>query len=228
MKAGRWDLTGDPIRFSREGLLLDGQHRLQACAKSGVSFRAVVIRDMDERVQNVLDSGRKRTAADAIAIAGHIQASRMASAARWIIVLKSSSLLPSSAKRSITNREIYDVIEKHPQLEVSAAAVQKALGVTPSILAVTHYIGYYLLNKQQFADEFVAAFSAGKQSYPDDPALVFRERLLRMKERRTYMHLDLVLRGTIHCWNMFQAREESKIFRIPDTVKFVGLDYSKL
>lgn len=43
MKAGRWPVNGEAIIFSLRGELLDGQHRLRACAESGKHLETVVL-----------------------------------------------------------------------------------------------------------------------------------------------------------------------------------------
>lgn len=42
MGSGNWPVTGESIKFSETGDLLDGQHRLVACVLSGVSFQTWV------------------------------------------------------------------------------------------------------------------------------------------------------------------------------------------
>lgn len=228
MKSGDWDFTGDPIRIARDGSLIDGQHRLQACVRAGAPFVAVVIKEMDEKIQDVIDSGRKRTMADTLSISGHKHAVRVVAMARWLLYIKSERISNSSAKVTVTHRELHSIINRHPHLEDSASMTQNSLGVPPSLLAAIHYIGHNILLKQNEADSFVAVFVSGKQSYPNDPALIWRERLLRMKERKTSFNRDLILRGSINCWNQFSEKEEAKFIRIPEVVKFTGLDYSKL
>jgi hypothetical protein len=60
MKADRWTLTGDPIRFSVDGVLLDGQHRLAACVAAQKSFMTVVIEGIKPDAFNSIDQGVKR------------------------------------------------------------------------------------------------------------------------------------------------------------------------
>lgn len=42
MAGGRWMETGQPIIVSEEGMLIDGQHRLEAIARSGCTLRMLV------------------------------------------------------------------------------------------------------------------------------------------------------------------------------------------
>src|SRR4051812_48689623 len=56
MQDGRWSLTGEPIIFDRDGYLRNGQNRLQACIRSGKSFRTLVVWGIDRRAVRSMDS----------------------------------------------------------------------------------------------------------------------------------------------------------------------------
>jgi hypothetical protein len=47
MSDGKWRLNGKTICFDVNGRLLNGQHRLSAIVKSGVSLTTVVVRGLD-------------------------------------------------------------------------------------------------------------------------------------------------------------------------------------
>lgn len=67
MKTGNWIFNPTaPIAFSKEGYLLDGQHRLWACVQSGTEFTTIVIRNCDKQIYKVTDIGVARSAADII------------------------------------------------------------------------------------------------------------------------------------------------------------------
>lgn len=66
MTEGLWKYNGDPIRLSADGNLLDGQHRLQACVYAGIPFETEIIEDLPQEVMVTIDTGRRRSAADAL------------------------------------------------------------------------------------------------------------------------------------------------------------------
>ena len=70
MARGQWKMNGEPVIFSDKGHLLDGQHRLAAIVKSGVSVEMSVTRGVDENTFATIDTGKGRTGADVFAIAG--------------------------------------------------------------------------------------------------------------------------------------------------------------
>lgn len=61
MRNGRWEYNGDPIRFNNEGILIDGQHRLNAIVMSHTSVKCVVERGVES---NIIDIGFIRTSQD--------------------------------------------------------------------------------------------------------------------------------------------------------------------
>lgn len=64
MAMGRWGATHQGIAFNCNGELIDGQHRLLAIVKSGVTIQLPVARGLIHDTQDVIDAGRKRTVAD--------------------------------------------------------------------------------------------------------------------------------------------------------------------
>lgn len=64
MRKGYWRLTGQGICLSRDGVLLDGQHRLTAVVQEGISIEMPVIIGVESGAQQYQDSGTKRTQAD--------------------------------------------------------------------------------------------------------------------------------------------------------------------
>jgi hypothetical protein len=64
MTLGYWMLTGQPIIIADTGRLLDGQNRLMACIKAGVSFETLVVRGISEDAYKAMDQGYGRTKQD--------------------------------------------------------------------------------------------------------------------------------------------------------------------
>ena len=88
MKAGRWELNGEPIVFAESGILKDGQHRLAAIIRSGMTIETNVSRGVSDKV-TIYNTGKKRTNVD-IANARGIDADSTIMAVGNIIVNKYS------------------------------------------------------------------------------------------------------------------------------------------
>lgn len=66
-----WSLNGATIVFAEDGRLLDGQHRLQACLKTGKPIDSVVVRGVETQSQVSMDSGAKRSVSDFLRMRGY-------------------------------------------------------------------------------------------------------------------------------------------------------------
>lgn len=61
MAKGRWPFTGDPIRFSDGGHLIDGQHRLRAIVLSGITQICLVVEGLPLETIQTIDVGARRS-----------------------------------------------------------------------------------------------------------------------------------------------------------------------
>lgn len=87
MLRGQWKMTGDTIKLSSDGRVLDGQHRLAAIVEAGSPVTVAVASGVNADVFDVLDSGKSRTSGDVLKIAGIKSASVTATVARMLILL---------------------------------------------------------------------------------------------------------------------------------------------
>lgn len=70
MKMGRWIPSNDGICFSENGRLLNGQHRLEAVIRSGISIPLLIISGLDEKAFDIIDRGAVRSPSDLAAADG--------------------------------------------------------------------------------------------------------------------------------------------------------------
>ena len=83
MTSGNFAVTGDTLKFASNGNLIDGQHRLEACAHTELPFQSHAVFGLDPKIFDILDQGRKRTAGDILALDGVPNAAVVAAAIRW-------------------------------------------------------------------------------------------------------------------------------------------------
>lgn len=70
MKAGRWGRNHQGVAFDKNGILIDGQHRLWAVIESGVTVMMTITYGLEREAQLTIDSGLVRSTTDVAAIAG--------------------------------------------------------------------------------------------------------------------------------------------------------------
>ena len=69
--AGEWKLNGATIVFDKDGMLVDGQHRLESCVKSNTPITSIIVRGIDNATQITMDAGYKRSVQDFLKMLGY-------------------------------------------------------------------------------------------------------------------------------------------------------------
>lgn len=217
MSEGRWVFNGDEIRLTAGKVILDGQHRLLACVMAGVPFNTVVVSGLPMSVFPTIDTGLPRTGAHTLAVMGETNASRLASALRYV----HRYLSPEAAARrgKLTNSEVQDLLKAHPfvrdSLALALANESKLLPV--SQLAAIHYL--FSLRSKEEADAFVAKLKDGVGLEEGNPVLVLRERLVLNAASKAKVGEDYVAALVIKAWNAYRKGENIKALRFREKGK---------
>lgn len=216
MAEGRWHDTGDPIRFDRDGHLIDGQHRLTAVSQMPDDFYIIVpvITGLDPMVQKYMDQGRKRQAGQNLQIAGFKNANRLAAAARVYIHWKGGQLYRSSAT-TITAPKIQDWVESHPEFASYITANHTALtnmGVSfPHAAAVLYDM--HTIDPDMAAD-FLSDLTNGASLPVGDPVLTFRNTYAAHLRRNAKVDPRDYMGLLITAWNCTrEGRRITKFWR---------------
>jgi hypothetical protein len=128
MENGNWSDNGDPIRISKNGRLLNGQHRLTAAviADRPITFRYLI--DLEEDAYKFMDNGLARSASDNLGIKAEHSATL-----KYLYAFTRPSLYDgmnrvgiSQIQEMMTN-EVMELIEEIPRTKrhrVSCASVK--------------------------------------------------------------------------------------------------------
>jgi hypothetical protein len=170
MERGQWKLTGDPIRFNSSDLI-DGQHRLQAIVRSGVTIRMLVIRNLDSDVFDVLDTGRNRQAGDVLSSYGYGNVFLLASAGRYLYHIE-RQIVPSNP--SLSNAEILQTVNRHRDIVSLVTDIQAHKFARSGVLVAI----LYWLEQCPKGDGFVEAFLTGADLKVTSPIYQLRERVI--------------------------------------------------
>src|SRR6266704_2773676 len=84
MRRGEWLVTHQGIAFDVNGVLVDGQHRLAAIIEAERPVELTVFSEVAEGTFDVLDIGKRRTAADVLAIEGEKNSTMLAAMVRTV------------------------------------------------------------------------------------------------------------------------------------------------
>jgi hypothetical protein len=119
MAAGKWMANGSSIVVARGGMLLDGQHRLMACIAADAAFPTVLSQGVDLTARQTIDTGRKRTAGDAMKIEGIANYKNAAASIRLL------AAYPSMAEGvKVTNAAAIEFHQSRPVLALACDIVR--------------------------------------------------------------------------------------------------------
>lgn len=212
MLAGNWHIAGDPIRFSTTGQLLDGQHRLTAIVETGVTLPLLVVRGVQPEAQKVMDTGRRRTAADALDIDRKGHASTLAAVA---LLKLSVDLGKLDGKHEASHGEILACVEANPSLEVAAefaSQVARRTDCPPSVVAYTFFV-LSKIDAEQAADFWLAA--ADKVGLASgDPVIALTNRFAEARRNRERLTKRMYLSAIFRAWNYRRAGKPLRLVKI--------------
>lgn len=222
MAGGRWKTTSQGIGIARDGIIVDGQHRLEAIVESGVTVRMVVVVGLDPEVFSVTDTGRKRNPADAMSMVGEGNAAAYAAVLR--LALQYDSGMLSAGKKAgghITRRLHSDVMlayragkEESLREAVRFGVNARSMGLTINKTAAgtAYFLIHRACNDDDLIEEFFEGVRTGVNLSVDDPRYVLRRVMLNDPKTVSVKHLALILKA----WRMFATGSRSRLLSFRD------------
>lgn len=221
MAAGDFQFNGDAIRLNGNGELIDGQHRLTACVKSGASFHTLLIRGLSSDVRATIDSGSKRTFADRLAMDGIASATAVASALR----LAAGFANGEGRAIQLSHQEMGHLFDIHGDgITDSVRKTLKSFPRVTSAIAAIHYIGTATGNPGR-ADAWAGAWRSGVPDYDRCPVHKLRERLVfsfsvtGTTGKLTPLDTNRLM---VKAWNHFVLRKGVSVLKAPTEMVIPG------
>lgn len=217
MAAGRWEITGEAVKFSTEGALLDGQNRLRAVVISQTTVPMFVVRGVAPSAQEVMDSGTPRSAADALGLRQYSNTKSLAAAASCFVGWKTGFYKNAMHQSTVTltNSEVLEVIEQNPDLVDStryANIFRRSLPLPVGALATAHY------ELSRIAPDDLAEFFARVTDLrtvgKGDPVYALVKRTSEIRERRERIWTSTALFFIFRAWNAARSGEELYKFQL--------------
>lgn len=207
LKQQAWKCTGETIKFSKTGRLLDGQHRLSAITESGVTAPWLVNTGLDDAVFANLDTGRRRTGSDVLVIQGlSLYEARIVSAAMPMVMNYQFGQLPHSSYR-YPNYEMLDCWHSDSLLQSTcifvAALPHKMIPIAHAKAFFLHWV--FSQRDVPAADTFIEQLFEGDHLGKTDPVYRLREKLLIDRVERRQTDDGVQLHACIKAWNARRA-----------------------
>ncbi len=216
----QWVMNGESIVFSDQGLLVDGQHRLMACAQTGVAIKSVVVFGVENQKSfDTHGQGVVRTARQVLSMNGFSNTTSLGAACKFALFFRGTKGLiwdedeaEIKAKAPLVSRDM--ILELATSLDESV--VNKVADIhsnIPASLSRACVSGMFLflceINKEAayiFFNKIVEDDFVGKT----DPA-----RLIKRYLSRTTKGFKISVKGkyfmgcyVIQAWNLFVSNKE--------------------
>lgn len=213
LAAGRWRFSGDSIKFSKNGTIIDGQHRLAACVQSGVSFKTVVVCGLDDEVFNVVDRNLGRSANDVLDHHEIKYATTAAAAARLAIAYESGNVVNTHAFGPLTTPDlILAEVRDHRQSYERACHLgrrSRLCGFNPSGFAA-----FVVLADRRFGssvvDDFIESVLTGANLGDGDPRIALRNQILGPARPKGQLGCLALMIRTWNAWSRGKTRRQIK------------------
>lgn len=217
MSNGKWGLTGESIKFSEDGTLIDGQHRLHAVKQSGESVRMLVVNGIKVDNYHKMDSGINRSSGDTLSAYGYKNSVTLASVAKFVISYEMAERLnrKNIVRLKISNDDVINWVKTsgitNRDLLEAQAASKEFRAIRKVEMAALRYI-YRKINKEK-ADKFWTCLSTGLGLDRKSPVYILRNRLIKdlasLEKLRGEYRVALINKT----WNAFNAGTELGVLK---------------
>lgn len=222
---GDFVTTHQGIAFDDDGNLVDGQHRLQAIADSGMAVNVMVTTGLTRRAFSVVDTGKARTYRDFAITSGIgeddplFASTRAASIARGLYrfeISRNVRLSNAEVRRLIAGllpwlHDLYGVCltrKKNPTSPVNAALLA-ALINGESAKALSAFVNVFLYSDVR-----------GAEDYNYNAALLWSKRVLTAQAGKSPLDRVALYHGTQNAIWHFINGVGTRSARIPDSSRY--------
>lgn len=232
MLASEWNPDASDIKVARDGTLLDGQNRLMACVEAGVPFPTLLRTGIDKDAREHVDQGVKRTAGDALKMAG-VQDANVVAGAINIRERYRKSLEQHGGRQvmtyarglrvSMTHAEVLDYIDQHPSVQALLRLGHRVHKEGPGVPRTVYVaaLSWFAESSEKLAREFAEAFIEGRREGTGDPLVALDRYMAKTKspaelrqksKNRNLQHLG----AFVMAWNAWVRSEKLDRIKVGD------------
>lgn len=208
MEAGHWQMTGEAIKFDRNGSLIDGQHRLTAVIESGAQVQMLVVFGLLPESQQAMDAGARRSASDALDFAGRTNTAVLAHAVRCAIAWEGGNLRTvGSQLPSVSNSEIVTYVDLNPEI-VAAASGMTAYRMRGRSVGCGVFVRHAVRKiDRAAADEMFDRIIDNRTNGAGDPVNAFINRMISSRSNSERLTHPTEIHMLFRTWNAIRSGE---------------------
>lgn len=213
---GNWLFDGQPIRATDGGAILDGQHRLNAVIKSGISQQFLIISGITQDAFKVMDTGRLRNAGDVLGIKGYENPGNIAATTRLIMTHLNGINGRARTDVKLSNTDILNFVENTPGIVDICKSSTKYYRGFNNVLPVSHIGAWrYIFNQKSVigSKEFWSGVCFGLGLEDGSPMKVLRDVLIKDKMSKSSLSLREKKALIFKAWNAYRLDKKIKFLR---------------
>lgn len=223
MLCGKWFENGEPIHFNDEGLLINGQHRLMAIVKSGVTLDLSVVFNADWRG---LDNQLRRTIGNNMTHIGAKDGKGVAGVLKLVMARASGRVRwpENMDKDNNFDIDIEAIYESDRSMADEAAKYcsAKQHAVLPGTVAGWLHYETSRAGLRAECEQFIAVVNSGENLSRQSPCYWLRERILGVRRVGRIPRVDLI-ELVILAWNKYIRDEPCLMLRSEKTFPTIVL-----
>lgn len=206
MAAGKWQDNGETIKIDTNGLMIDGQHRIQAIIEAGVPVELWVARGLEPQAITSIDIGVSRKYSDLLKLEGQTNVLQLAAFLRRLylwergIRVSRGSVAPSPAEMDTVLHNNSALIKL--SMTRAEQTRQGFKPLTPAVGATAFFLFARIQIDQ--AHTFFDRLTDGAIADVGHPIMRLRHRLYNAPQGRK-LNPDEKLACVIRTWNHYRA-----------------------
>jgi hypothetical protein len=218
IKDGKWKFNGDTIVFDEDGILLDGQHRLEAVVVSGKTLTSNVTLGIERNSFHTIDTGKVRNSSDVLSTQGYKRPTVVSASAKLVMALETGvkGIVSGGIKSSkFDNLDVLNFVKSRADFADVIGEAHSIWQTMPqrfvsgSIFCAMYYLFYKKHTTQ--ARSFMKSVAVGTGIESNSPAFHLRNRLIRMHNDKlrkfgTFQKCGIIAKG----WNLTRQEKEIK------------------
>ena len=180
MAAGNWKDTGQAIIIADDGSLNDGQHRLLALVKAGVTLNMMVVRGASRQSRDAIDTGKPRSTGDILQMFHIPNGNAVAGLASRVIAWERTGRKYAGTRSTVSKTDVVTRARNDARLLWA-----DRVGVKHARLIKAGHASFirYIVPDSDRATEFFDRLHDGIGLEPRNPVLTLRNWFLRSGKR---------------------------------------------
>lgn len=197
----RFLFNGESIVVSKNGILLDGQHRCQQVVTTGVSIEVVLVFGPEEEARFTIDTGKSKTVSNFLAMKGRAYTHALGATVNYHLQWRQFNYISyASGPNMPTKAAILTAADEMRGVDTSLDFTSTCMKTLRShaVIAFCHFV-FWKRASREAADLFIQKLIDGDNLKKDDPIYFARNKLLNTKRGETAnSKVELIFRAWNH------------------------------